>query len=326
MTLVQHHRPGQPGSSFVARALQHGDVPFRVVVILSSLTILGLMAGVGIMLWLLSEPTRAAVGWSFVTSKQWNPVGEVFGAAPFIVGTLTTSLTALVIAFPLGLGIAIFLAELCPVRFRTVLGFAVELLAAIPSVVYGAWGIFVFIPSFVTPLGNFLMRTFGDPDRFPYLPIFRGPFFGASNLAAGLILAVMVLPTISAISRDVLLAVPRSQREAAFALGSTEWETIWQVVLPYGLSGILGAVILGLGRALGETMAVTMVIGNTNEIPTSLFGTGNTMASVIANELAEATTRLHYSSLVTVGLVLFLVTTAINFAGTYIIKKMSVQA
>ena len=323
MTLVQRFRPGRPGSSFVARALQHGDVPFRAVVILSSLTILGLMAGVGVMLWLLSEPTRAAAGWSFVTSKDWNPVGEVFGAAPFIVGTLTTSLTALIIAFPLGLGIAIFLSELCPVRFRTVLGFTVELLAAIPSVVYGAWGIFVFIPSFVTPLGNFLLRTFGDPDRFPYLPIFQGPFFGASTLAAGLILAVMILPTISAISRDVLMAVPRSQREAALALGSTEWETTWQVVLPYGLSGILGAVILGLGRALGETMAVTMVIGNVNKLATSLLSPGYSMASVIANEWGESRTPLYASALIEIGLLLFVMSLLLNIIARLLVWSVS---
>jgi phosphate transport system permease protein len=310
-------------SSPVARALHHGDIPFKTVIIVSALCILGLVVGAGGMLWLRSEPTRVAVGWSFVTLKGWNPVGEVFGAAPFIVGTLTTSLMALIIAFPLGLGIAIFLAELCPVRWRTVLGFMVELLAAIPSVVYGAWGIFVFIPAFVTPVGNFLMNTFGRPGQFPYVPIFQGPFFGASNLAAGLILAVMILPTLSAISRDVLLAVPHTQREAALALGSTRWETIWQVVLPYGLSGILGGTILGLGRALGETMAVTMVIGNVSQLSVSLLSPGYTMASVIANEWGESRTPMYASALLEIGLLLFVTSLLLNVIARLLVWSVS---
>jgi len=298
--------------------LQHGDLPFKIVIILSSLSLLGLMAGVGVMLWLRSEPTRAQAGWSFITQTTWNPVGEVFGAAPFIVGTLATSFIAVLIALPLSLGIAIFLAELCPLQLRTFIGFMIELLAAIPSVVYGAWGIFVFIPQFVTPSGNWLMNTLG-----PIIPLFRGPFFGASVLAAGMILAVMILPTISAISRDVLLAVPRSQREAALALGSTEWETIWQVVLPYGLSGILGAVILGLGRALGETMAVTMVIGNVAQLPTSLLSPGYTMASVIANEWGESRTTLYSSALIEIGLLLFVMSLLLNIIARLLVWSVA---
>jgi phosphate transport system permease protein len=294
------------------RALKHGDIPFSAAIAAAALTLLGLILGVALMLWLRSAETRAAEGWSFITGTTWNPVNEQFGAAPFVVGTLITSAVALVIAFPLGLAVAIFLAELCPVRLRSFLGFMVELLAAIPSVVYGAWGIFVFVPSFVTPVGNWLMNTFGDPERLLYLPIFKGPFFGASNLAAGLILSVMILPTISAISRDVLLAVPRAQREAALALGSTRWETIWQVVLPYGLSGILGAVILGLGRAMGETMAVTMVVGNVAQLTTSLLRPGYTMASVIANEWGESRTALYSSALIEIGLLLFVMSLLLN--------------
>ena len=314
---------GRVSSSPLSRALQHGDIPFKVVIALSSLSLLALMASVGVMLWLRSDPTRAADGWSFITTTTWNPVGEVFGAAPFIVGTLTTSLVAVLIALPLGLGIAIFLAELCPIQLRTLIGFMVELLAAIPSVVYGAWGIFVFIPQFVTPLGHWLMNIFGNPNRFPYLPIFQGPFFGASSLAAGLILAVMILPTISAISRDVLLAVPRAQREAALALGSTEWETIWQVVLPYGLSGILGAVILGLGRALGETMAVTMVIGNVAQLTTSLLSPAYTMASVIANEWGESRTALYGSALIEIGLLLFIMSLLLNIIARLLVWSVA---
>ncbi len=323
MISANQPRQSRSASSPVARALQHGDVPYKAILALSALSLLGLMVGVGIMLWLRSEPTRVAVGWSFVTSKEWNPVGEVFGAIPFIAGTLNTSLVALVVAFPLGLGIAVFLSELCPVQLRTILGFLVELLAAIPSVVYGAWGIFVFIPAFVQPVGNFLMNTFGNPAGFPFLPIFQGPFFGASTLAAGLILAVMILPTISAISRDVLLAVPRTQREAALALGSTEWETIWQVVLPYGLSGILGGIILGLGRALGETMAVTMVIGNVSKLSASLLSPGYSLASVIANEWGESRTPMYASALLELGLLLFIMSLLLNIIARLLVWSVS---
>ncbi len=290
---------------------------------MAAISLLGLMVGVGLMLWLRSAPTRAQMGWAFITASVWNPVGEEFGALPFIAGTLTTSLVALLIAFPLGLCIAIFLAEMCPAKLRDTLGFMVELLAAIPSVVYGAWGIFVFIPSFVSPLGNWLMNRLGNPEQFPFVPLFEGPFFGASKLAASLVLAVMILPTISAISRDVLLAVPRSQREAALALGSTEWETIWQVVLPYGLSGILGAVILGLGRALGETMAVTMVVGNVAQLSASLLKPGYTMASVIANEWGESRTVLYSSALLEIGLLLFIMSLFLNMIARLLVWSVA---
>jgi len=319
-------RPAASGHSALSplrRAVRHGDVPYKALIAIAALSILGLMVGVGLMLWLRSAPSRAAEGLSFITSTQWNPVSQVFGSAGFILGTLSTSLIALVIAVPLGVGIAIFLSELCPVQVRGILGTMVELLAAIPSVVYGAWGIFVFIPAFVQPVGNFLMNALGNPNKFPYLPLFQGPFFGASTLAAGLILAVMVLPTISSIARDVLLAVPRSQREAALALGSTQWETIWQVVLPYGLSGILGAVILGLGRALGETMAVTMVIGNVAQLSTSLLSPSYTMASVIANQWGESQTTLFSSALIEIGLLLFIMSLALNIIARLMVWSVS---
>jgi phosphate transport system permease protein len=292
--------------------LQHGDVPYRTVITLAAFTVVGMMLGVGVMLWIASSPTRASMGFSFITSQEWNPTGNQFGALPFIVGTLSTSLVALIIAVPLGVFIAVFLAELCPQRLRAPVGFLVELLAAIPSVVYGAWGIFVFIPAVVQPVGNFLLNTFGTPGQGIDLPIFEGPFFGASFLAAGLILAVMILPTIAAISRDVLLAVPHAQREGAFGIGCTKWETIWQVVLPFGLSGILGAVILGLGRALGETMAVTMVIGNVSQMSSSLLSPGYTMASVIANEWGESRTPAYGSALLEIGLLLFIMSLLLN--------------
>ncbi len=316
------HSSSQPLAPLL-RAWQHGDLVFKTVIALSALSLLGLMAGVGLMLWLRSAPTRAAAGASFILSPTWNPVGSVFGAAPFILGTLSTSLIALLLAVPLGLGIAIFLSELCPVQFRSLVGFMVELLAAIPSVVYGAWGIFVFIPAFVQPVGTWLMNSLGTPGRFPFVPLFQGPFFGASTLAAGLILAVMILPTISAISREVLLAVPRAQREAALALGSTQWETIWQVILPYGLSGVLGAIILGLGRALGETMAVTMVIGNVAQLSASLLSPGYSMASVIANEWGESRTPLYGSALIEIGLLLFVMSLLLNIVARLLVWSVA---
>jgi phosphate transport system permease protein len=221
-------------------------------------------------------------------------------------------LASLVLAVPVSLGIAIFLAELCPAWLRTPLNWLVEMLAAIPSVVYGLWGLFVFLPAVVAPLGTALFSAFG---QIPLIGVmFAGPVpaGGASRLGAAIVLTVMITPTISAVSRDVLLAIPNAQREASLALGSTQWETIWQVLLPYGISGILGAVILGLGRALGETMAVTMVIGNSIEGSASLLRPGYTMASIIANEFAEAVTKLHSQALLEVGLALFFMTLILN--------------
>jgi phosphate transport system permease protein len=219
---------------------------------------------------------------------------------------------------PLGVAIAIFLTEMCPPRLRAPLGLMIEMLAAIPSVVYGVWSIFVFIPVVVQPLGDFLVEHFGET-----MPLFEGPFFGSSILAAGMILAIMILPTITAISRDVLRSVPQSQREASLALGSTQWEMIWQSVLPYALSGILGAVILGLGRALGETMAVTMTIGNVTQMPTSLLNPGYSMASVIANEWGESRTDLYSSALLEVGLLLFVMSLLLNLLARALVWRVA---
>jgi phosphate transport system permease protein len=323
MATLSKYRAKKTAPTAIGRMLQHGDIPFNTVLVLAAVTILGLMLGVGVMLWLASDVTRAGSGFAFITSNNWNPTGQEFGALPFIAGTLITSLLALVVAVPLGLGIAVFLAELCPPRLRAPLGFLVELLAAIPSVVYGAWGIFVFIPAVVKPVGNFLMNTFGNPTAGIDLPLFDGPFFGASTLAAGLILAVMVLPTITAISRDVLLAVPRTQREGAFGIGCTQWETITKVVLPFAMSGILGAVILGLGRALGETMAVTMVIGNVSQLSASILSPGYTMASVIANEWGESRTAAYSSALLEIGLLLFVMSLFLNLLARLLVWSVS---
>jgi phosphate transport system permease protein len=252
-----------------------------------------------------SLPSLAAFGWSFLVSSVWDPVYERFGAWPAIWGTLYSSLLALVIAVPISLGAAVFLAELSPPWLRNPVSFLVELLAAVPSVVYGLWGIFVLVPA-VRALEVALGARFGD------FPLFSGPPYGIGMLSAGLILAIMILPIVTAVSREVLLAVPRSQREAAFSLGATRWEAIRGPVFRYARPGLVGAIILGLGRALGETMAVTMVIGNTWNVSLSLFEPGYTMPSVLANEYAEATGRLHSAALMEIALLLFLVAILVN--------------
>lgn len=285
---------------------RHGDALFNWVVAGASLLVLLLVVAVGFELWTNSALSRAAFGLRFLWTSTWDPVFQEFGAFPFLLGTLQTSVLALLMALPVSLGIAIFLAELCPQWLRLPLGFLVELLAAVPSVVYGLWGLYVMVPMLSRPLAQALNSRLG------FLPFFEGPVFGPSRLAASLILSVMILPTISAVSRDVFLAIPRSQREASLALGATQWETIWRVLIPYGLSGILGAVILGLGRALGETMAVTMVIGNNLDLSLSILHPGYTMASIIVNEFTEATYDLYLHALIQVGLVLFVLTLVLN--------------
>ena len=264
-------------------------------------------------------PTFRRFGLSFLTSSTWDPVTEQFGAAPAIFGTLVSSLIALLIATPLALGVSIFLSELSPRWLRQPVAFLVDLLAAIPSVVYGLWGIFVLLPLLRDPIMPFLRETLG----LGATPLFAGPAYGPSMLAAGLILAIMVLPYIASVSREVLLAVPRAQREAALALGATRWEAIWGAVLPYAKSGIIGGVILGLGRALGETMAVTMLIGNRHEISASLFAPGYTMASLIANEFSEASSDVHLSALMAVGFVLFVITIVVNAIARWLVWQVS---
>lgn len=307
-----------PSKTFLKRireSSRHGDVPWQGLLIVFSLLVMVLVLAIGWTLWKESAAARGTFGWNFIlptSDPNWDPVNDNFKAWPFIYGTLLTSLTAMLIALPISIGIAIFLAELCPEWLRLPLNWLIELLAAIPSVVYGLWGIFVFVPQVVEPVATALFTAFGN------LPLIGGlfagpvPANGASRLAAAFILTIMIIPTITAVTRDVLAAIPTSQREAALALGSTKWESIWQVLLPYGLSGILGAVILGLGRALGETMAVTMVIGNSIEGSASLLRPGYTMASIIANEFAEAVSTLHSQVLIEVGLILFFMTLILN--------------
>ena len=247
-----------------------------------------------------------AFGFKFFAASDWNPVSEQFGALPFIYGTLVSSLVALIIAVPLSVGVAVFTTEMCPKPLRGPLSFFVELLAAIPSVIYGVWAIFVLVPLLSAYVQPFLANTFG------WTGLFSGPKYGVGMLAAGIILAIMIIPIISSITREVLMVVPQHQREGVLALGATRWEMIRVGVLRNARAGIVGGIILGLGRALGETMAVTMVIGNNPQIVKSLFAPGYTMASVLANEFSEATGDLYLSSLIEIGLALFFVTIIVN--------------
>jgi phosphate transport system permease protein len=308
------------------KTFRHGDVAWQTLLALAGIVVLLLIVGIGWMLWRDSANAQAKLGWQFflpTTQFAWDPVNDRFIAWPFIYGTLITSLTAMVIAVPLSLGIGIFLAELCPAWLRLPLGWMLELLAAIPSVVFGLWGIFVFLPQIVVPFGTWLMATMGGLAEAGGLFAGPMPLNGASRLAAGLILAIMITPTTASVVRDVFLAIPRAQREAALALGATQWESIWQVLVPYGLSGILGAVILGLGRALGETMAVTMVIGNSIQGGLSLLQPGYTMSSIIANEFAEAVSELHTEALMEIGLLLFILTLILNMIARLLVWRVA---
>jgi phosphate transport system permease protein len=282
-----------------------GDAVFRGLLFLGALLILLIVTGMILGMASNSKLSIHEFGWGFLTSRKWDPIKGEFGALPFIYGTIVSSVIALVIAVPLSLGVAIFLVEQSPRRLARPIAFLVELLAAIPSVVYGLWGIFVLAPFLRVHVEPLLARWFG------WLPLFQGTVTGIGLFTGGIILAIMITPIISAVVRDVLAAVPQSQREAALALGATKWETT-RVVLANASSGIAGAIILGLGRAIGETMAVTMVIGNRPEISASLFNPSYTIASVIANEFTEATNDLYLSALIELGLILFLVTFIVN--------------
>ena len=296
-----------------------GDRAYDVATTVAALAIPILLVAIAYEVASAAWPVLHTFGWSFITSSEWDPVHGRFGAAPAIYGTLVSSLIALLIATPLALGVAIFLSELAPSWLRAPVAFLVDLLAAIPSVVYGLWGIFVLIPLMRTHAMPFLRDTL----HLGATPFFAGPAYGPSMLAAGVILAIMALPYISAVAREVLRAVPRSQREAALALGATRWETIRDAVIPNARSGIIGGVILGLGRALGETMAVTMVIGNRAEISASLLAPGYTMASLIANEFSEATSDLHLSALMAVGAVLFAITIIVNAIARWLVWRVA---
>ena len=293
-----------------------GDKVFKSTTILFAFFVFALVFLMAYEMVRGSELSLKQFGWKFLTGTVWDPVADEYGALPFIFGTLASSLLALVIALPLSIGVAVFLSELAPRWLERPVSFLVELLAAIPSIVYGLWGIFVLVPWLRNTVEPDLIKSFG------YLPLFKGVPYGFGMLAAGIILAIMILPIISSISRDVLQAIPKSQREAALALGATKWETT-KIVLADGKSGLLGATLLGLGRAVGETMAVTMVIGNRSEISASLLDPGHSMASVIANEFAEATTDMYTSSLIEIALILFALTIVLNVIARLIVWSMT---
>jgi len=295
----------------------YGDVLFRWVLTLAAVSIPVLLGFLVYELWLGSRMAMGRFGFSFVTTSTWDPVAEEFGAFPLMFGTLASSILALVIAVPLSLGVAIYLTEFAPKAIRQPVAFLIGLLAAIPSVVYGLWGIFVLIPILRTSVFPFLRDTLG------FLPLFQGAIYGPSMLSAGIILAIMVMPYIMSVSREVLMAVPDTQREAALGLGATRWEAVITAVVPYARSGIIGAVILGLGRALGETMAVTMLIGNRHEIAASLFAPSYTMAAAIANEFSEAVGDMHLSALAYVAFLLFVVTVVVNAGARLLIWRVA---
>jgi phosphate transport system permease protein len=297
--------------------VSRGDVIYRSVLTVLALLLPTLLVLIAVELVLNAMPAVSKFGLGFVTHSTWDPVRGEFGALPLIFGTLYSSLVALLIAVPLALACAVFLTEFAPRWLRTPIGTLIELLAAVPSVIYGLWGIFVLIPLLrdtLWPVGRHVLS---------WLPFFSGVFYGPSVLAAGVILSIMILPYIAAVSREVLLAIPPSQREAGLALGATRWETVWSVILPYGRAGIIGAVILGLGRALGETMAVTMVIGNRHEVSASLLQPGYTIAAAIANEFSEAVSDMHLSALFMAGAVLFLITVVVNALARVLVWRVA---
>ncbi|HEY8715692.1 MAG TPA: phosphate ABC transporter permease subunit PstC, partial [Candidatus Acidoferrum sp.] len=297
--------PAAGSRSFISK-LRDGDEIARLITFLFAASVVLITVLLVYELWRESYLPRHKFGFAFFRTSVWDPVFDHFGALPFIYGTLITSLVALLIAVPLGIGAAIFLAELAPARVSDTLQFLIDLLAAVPSVIYGLLGVFVLIPMMRQYIQPALKSTLG------FLPLFQGPAYGVGFLTAGIVLAIMVIPYIISVSREVLLSVPRDQREAALALGSTRWESTWKVVLPFARTGIMGSIFLALARALGETMAVTMVIGNTPTIAASLFSPGYTIAAVIANEFTEATGDLYLQSLIELGLVLFLLTFLLN--------------
>jgi phosphate transport system permease protein len=313
-TVPEMPSPAVPGSLHGSRL---GDRLFRAALVVAALAVPILMTFLVLELYHGASLAIGRYGVAFVTTSTWDPVAEQFGAFPLIFGTLLSSLLALVIAVPLSLGVAIYLTEFSPKWMRNPVAFLIELLAAIPSVVYGLWGIFVLMPVLRKVVFPFLRDTLG------FLPFFQGPIYGPSMLAASVILAIMIMPFIMSVAREVLLAVPGSQREAALALGATRWEAVMSAIVPYAKSGIIGAIILGLGRALGETMAVTMLIGNRHDIAASLFAPGYTMAAVIANEFSEAASDMHYSALAYVALLLFLITVLVNAVARLLIWRVS---
>ncbi|HEX8829244.1 MAG TPA: phosphate ABC transporter permease subunit PstC [Xanthobacteraceae bacterium] len=310
-------------SAIRVRALDRfrfSDAIFRHLTRAAAIGVLVLLSGVIISLIQGSLPALKTFGFDFLFSQRWNPVTETFGALPAIYGTVLTSFIAMLIAVPVGLMIAFFLTELCPQWLRRPIGIAIELLAGIPSIIYGIWGLFIFAPFLQATLQPFLINTLGDVPLIGLL--FAGPPYGIGLLTAGLILAIMVLPFVTSISRDVFEAVPSVLKEAAYGLGCTRWEVVRNVVLPYARVGVIGGLMLGLGRALGETMAVTFVIGNAHRISASVLAPGTTISATIANEFTEAVGDLYTSALIALGLILFVITFIVLAAARYMLLRI----
>jgi phosphate transport system permease protein len=300
--------------------LRLGDAVFRHLTRAAAIGVLLLLSGVIISLIDGSIPALKKFGFEFLISDRWNPVTEIFGALPAIYGTIVTSLIAMLIAVPVGLMIAFFLTELCPQWLRRPIGIAIELLAGIPSIIYGIWGLFMFAPFLQRTLQPFLIHSLGQVPGIGSL--FAGPPYGIGMLTAGLILAIMVLPFVTSISRDVFEAVPPVLKEAAYGVGCTTWEVVRHVVLPYARVGVIGGVMLALGRALGETMAVTFVIGNAHRISVSLLAPGTTISASIANEFTEAASDLYTSALIALGLILFVITFIVLAVARYMLMRI----
>jgi phosphate transport system permease protein len=305
-TTMQGGAGPKAGSRTFLAKLRDGDEIARLITFVFAASVFLIVVFLVFELWQQSVLPRHKFGLSFFVTSVWDPIFEKFGALPFIYGTLVTSAVALFLAVPLGIGAAIFLAELAPQKISDALQFFIDLLAAVPSVIYGMLGIFILVP---------IMRQYVDPTlktTLGFLPLFQGPAYGIGFLTAGVVLTMMIIPYIISVSREILLSVPRDQREAALALGATRWESTWKVVVPYARTGIMGSIFLALARALGETMAVTMVIGSTPIISASLLSPGDSIASVIASQFTEATGDLYLQALVELGLVLFLLTFVLN--------------
>jgi phosphate transport system permease protein len=299
------------------------DSFFRYLTRAAAITVLAVLFGVFVSLALGAWPAFRAFGLDFLTTQSWNPVTEKFGVLPPVYGTILTSLIAMLIAVPVGIGIAIFLTELCPRLLRQSIGIAIELLAGIPSIIYGIWGLFVFAPFLQQHVQPALIDLFG---RVPLLnQFFAGPPYGIGMFTAGLILAIMIIPFVSSISRDVFETTPAVLKESAYALGCTQWEVIWSVVLPFGRSGVLGGVMLGLGRALGETMAVTFVIGNAHRISASVLAPGTTISATIANEFTEAVGDLYTAALIALGFILFVITFIVLAIARYMLSRFELR-
>jgi phosphate transport system permease protein len=297
------------------------DYFFHKLTLAFALSVLLLLLGIIVSLMIGAWPAFEEFGLPFITSIEWDPVNDKYGALIAIVGTLVTSFIALLFAFPVSFGIALFLTEICPAWLRRPLGTAVELLAAVPSIIYGMWGLFVFAPLFADYIQPVLANTLG---QLPVVgQLFNGPMMGIGILTAGIVLAIMIIPFIASVMRDVFEIVPPVLKESAYALGCTKWEVVRNIVLPYTRVGVVGGVMLGLGRALGETMAITFVIGNAHKLSWSLFAAGNSIASTLANEFAEADSALHQSSLFALGLILFLITFIVLAAAKLMLAGMA---